>query len=297
MNIKNMIEKFKSNKLNYATKYSAIIFAVVYFLAVVILIVNRFSLINILSMSANYVTIVSCVLVLIQLIAFVRDSRQKEFRSRKEYALTLAKEYANELLVNMTYINTVLSIHYNDKDMKELENVLNDIEINFFTKDYLGRNKKLSKHENVFKDGNYLIDFNTIVDRAVIHQVNGFDDISKKIIEAKQKEVANMRFKSLVSTTMNNLEYFAMSVNQNVADSDMLFVSLHQTYLKFVKYMYPTICKSNKNGESYYTYVIDLYRKWDKKQEEFEELKKKKENEIQEELRKSTSPQALLDTL
>ena len=54
-----------------------------------------------------------------------------------------------------------------------------------------------------------------------------------------------------------------MSVMHNVAESEMIFPSLHYTFLKFVRYMYPYICMYNTEEENYYSNIIDLYRSWE----------------------------------
>lgn len=115
------LNKIKNNKLNFITYTFAIIFFIVYFVAFLVLIHNKYSVKNILSISADYVTVVSCILVLIQLIAFVKDSRRNEYRSRKEAAYKIAREYADIVLSNMSFIQAVLSISYNQQDPTCLE--------------------------------------------------------------------------------------------------------------------------------------------------------------------------------
>ncbi len=281
------------NKLNLFTVIFSIVFGIVYFMFIVLWKKQNVLFEDALSMSADYVTIVSCVLVLIQLIAFVKDSRQKEYRCRKENALVLAKEYANDLLKKFTFIQTVLSFYYDPDDATALQEELDKIEIDKFTKSFVGKKTRLSKLEKAFLNGEYVIPYEIILERATIHEIDGFLDFYTIEDEDLRKNLANIKFKRLVCDTMNNLEYFTMSVNQNVAESKMLFVSLHQTYLKFIKYVYPYICNNNVDDESLYTNVIDLYRNWLKEKNEIQSLKKKNEVKSTKIIKKNSSSHPL----
>ncbi len=290
----NRFTNIKSNKLNIITIFFALV-------SIIFFIIGLFYFLHytdtpyekILSMSANYITIISWVLVLIQLIAFVKDSRQKEFRCRKESALILAKEYANDLLQNFTYINSVLSAHYDSNNVHKLQEELEKLEITNFTKSTLGKNSTFDKLEQVFFNGQYIIDDKIIIERAAVHEIKGFSNLLEIENDIVKKNLANLRFKRLVCDTMNNLEYFAMSVNQNVAESDMLFVSLHQTYLLFIKYVYPYICNCNKDDEYLYTNVIDLYRKWSKIKKDNDILNRKKLEKHKKQLKKHNTARPL----
>ena len=68
---------------------------------------------------------------------------------------------------------------------------------------------------------------------------------------------------SIVSDTLNNLEYFAMHFVSGVADDTVIFQSLHQTYLAIVQMLYYNIAVQNVHEkDKYYTNVICLYKKW-----------------------------------
>lgn len=102
-----------------------------------------------------------------------------------------------------------------------------------------------------------------------------------------KKHLANIRFKSILFDTLNTLECFAMSVNQNVSDSEMLYASLHQTYLKFVKYVYPFLCEQNNDEEKFYPNIINLYYSWEQKEFNEEQKKLDLEHKKQDMIRKS----------
>lgn len=116
--------------------------------------------------------------------------------------------------------------------------------------------------------------------------VPGFLDINRINEEEIKKHLANIRFKSFLFDTLNVLESFAMSVNQNVSDSEMLFSSLHQTFLKFVRFVYPFICYQNKECEVFYPNIIQLYHSWTKKKESDNKLMQELENNKKKKLNK-----------
>ncbi len=228
---------------------------------------------QIFSLTVDYVTICSCALVLIQLIAFVKDARSKENRCRKEAALDLAKHYAENILTDITFIENVLSRHYNNKDVKAYAKMVSSLEITTFKKEKL--NEKFKAITDIF-DKNNAIKFDLLTEQAIVFQKMDIDSI-EKVDKAKQLEMLNRRFKKEICDTMNTLEYFAMSMNQNIAESDMLYPSLHQTYLKFVRFMYPYICFSNVKKEEFYTNIIELYRNWEKKEKELNKYDERSE--------------------
>jgi hypothetical protein len=67
------------------------------------------------------------------------------------------------------------------------------------------------------------------------------------------------------NTLLNNLEYFSMYFNTNVADSDTVYQSLHQTYLGLVTWLYLDISTRNREPKDhYFTNVILLFNAWNK---------------------------------
>jgi len=87
-------------------------------------------------------------------------------------------------------------------------------------------------------------------------------------------------FSTIAVELLNDLEYFSMSINTGVADSDTLYPSIHQTFFDIARELYWCICNTNKTTEKaadrYYTHVIDLYNSW---QEECDSCSKRLDNE------------------
>ena len=253
--VKNYI---RNNKLNVVTYIISVIGIVIYIVGVITLRNTGTKLKDVLSMSANYVAILSCIIVLVQLVAFFSDSRHKEYRCRKEVALDIAKQYAETSMSNMSFIQNVLSIYYDKNNVLLLEKIIAKEEIHSdkFIKSSLEKHVSFDEYSKVFLPGSNEIPLEIIATQSMIYS----DILNLECIlhlpEDTQKTMANLKFKVLVYDTMNTIEYFAMAVNQNVAESEMLFSSLHQTFIKFIQYMYPVICMYNIESERYYKNTI-----------------------------------------
>ncbi len=277
--MKNNNSKMKAKFLSYRqqhsllktiTAVSCVIAFVAYVVILIVLINNKIAFKEIVEITANYATVFALFIGSLQLIAFVDDARHKEVRARKEAAVSFAREYAKNLLPKISIIENILSQTYNPKDPHELKNdVLEPLIITNFTKGALESNNKLKTYTALFQNRTYPIESELILEKynslGKIHippKGNASDD--------KYKEILNKSFKSILIRTLNELEQFAMAVNQNVAESKILFPSLHETYLQFVKYSYPYICLSNLEYEKFYTNIIQLYRTW-LNQKQFEE--------------------------
>ena len=62
---------------------------------------------------------------------------------------------------------------------------------------------------------------------------------------------------------LNALESFAMTFNSELADSTLVFQSLHQSFFSVVQALYfPISVRNEEDSEKYYTNIIALYRKW-----------------------------------
>lgn len=92
-----------------------------------------------------------------------------------------------------------------------------------------------------------------------------------------------MKFNENQLSLMNKLEWMAMHFNSNLADAELVYQSLHQTFLDTVSILYLNIVvlnsKVKNENEQYYQHLTKLYRKW-------KDISLEKEKElIKEELR------------
>lgn len=112
-----------------------------------------------------------------------------------------------------------------------------------------------------------------------------YDRYEKLVSENKNKEVLLEQYKKRIcefildelNVAANDLEYFSMFFNSNLAESEVVYESLHQTFLAYVRLLFPIICYSNTRSDyskKYYTHIRDLYVLWASK-----EVKKEVEQE------------------
>lgn len=276
----------KNNRLNCLTAILVAIFTLVYIVALIILLIRHYPKSTILSISADYVTVVSFVIIVIQLIAFVKDSRRNEFRSRKEAAYHIAREYADKMLSRVSFIQAVLSLSY-DSDPNTLQEAVCKVEISGFSKADMQQNTVYKKYIELFIESEEdKLSLNHILIQAVVNRIPGFLDINSLEDNKIKNHIANTRFKIYLFDTLNVLECFAMSVNQNVSDSEMLYSSLHQTFIKFVHFVYPFICCQNEGENWFYPNIIQLYQNWGKKEDSEKKLQADLEKQKNEKLNK-----------
>lgn len=92
------------------------------------------------------------------------------------------------------------------------------------------------------------------------------------------------KYNELLNSTLNQLESFSMYFTSGVADDKVVFDSLHQIFIRFIRSQYVKIAKNNVNNtDKYYTHCISLYNEWSCKREqdseeemEFDRCKNKK---------------------
>ena len=79
----------------------------------------------------------------------------------------------------------------------------------------------------------------------------------------KNKEILLSQFEASIRDLMNTLEWFAMYCRYGLADEEIIYQSLHQTYLSMVWLLYFYISSNNKsNADKYFTNVIWLFERW-----------------------------------
>ncbi len=92
---------------------------------------------------------------------------------------------------------------------------------------------------------NYLCDASSESDK---------DQLYKDLAFNMQRDIADV---------FNHLEYFSMYFYSGLAESETVYVSLHQTFLDFVATSYLYIAAKNQSAKhAYFLHTIALYKKW-----------------------------------
>lgn len=252
------------------------------------------------------ISIILTLLILIYQVQHATSSYRKNIDIKKRnQAIELSKLYAESIIPKISYVSAVYrELEIEDKlktikytqlkhfNKKELESLL-DQEIIKKSRELSSLDPQfLLTYSFFFKD---ICVENKILYRSILSNDTGInpEDIDMENLTKDQIFMlrANLtsqeiliilhnEFKSLQHTVLNELEYFSMYFVNGLADKEVVYQSLHQSFLSVVKVMYISISSININShEKYYTNLISLYCDWAKEKE-------KKENE---ELEKSDS--------
>lgn len=222
-------------------------------------------------------------------------------RLEKEKSAELAALYCKEILPRMTYIDIVFEnikvrellnlkipptrMHVFDSD--ELNTLISSSEQNeieglieqmSYEDLYLARRRMGTagqKEQRVYK-------FKSILDKEMekhidLRSQDVFDKVAKELNITLEELMARIElinyyhgfyisdFNHSVNDLLNTLEYFCMYFNTGVADSKVIYQSIHQTFLSTVQLMYFFIAKKNKDSiDKYYVNIICLYNEWSK---------------------------------
>mgnify|MGYP003293129347 CR=1 FL=1 len=202
--------------------------------------------------------------------AFKAYNHQKE-RSKKDAACKLAAHYAKSIIKKCTNISTVLDEAGINNEIKEifairdlemfdrdeLDRLLSDKSISLIdlAKKYLDIDPKLLLNAKISKAS-------SVVERELVHRVftSKDKDGTEKVINTK---LLHDDFVQDIMELLNELEWFAMNCNYNLADEEILYQSLHQTYLSTVWMLYFFISSTNEtNEDKTYTNLIWLFVEW-----------------------------------
>lgn len=92
------------------------------------------------------------------------------------------------------------------------------------------------------------------------------------------KQQLAMEFSSLRTELLNKLESFSMYFTNGVADEEIVYQSLHQTYLGTVLSLYFDIASKNTDPkDTFFINIIELFNKWNSK---YNQKKKQEMNEV-----------------
>lgn len=195
---------------------------------------------------------------------------QKE-RSKKEAACDLARYYASNVIDKYADITNV----FDSAGITELvRNTFPLRDVQEFDKAELIQfldNAQMSFKD--FKEKLRSIDpsaiFSAKVSRACTEEERGRAFLSyTKIADDGKMEIVNgaflrADFEQEISGLLNELEWFAMNCKYGLADEEVLYQSLHQTYISTVWLLYFFISQANENNEDkLYTNVSWLFLKW-----------------------------------
>ena len=220
--------------------------------------------------------------------AFAAYKHQRN-RAKKEVACKLARFYAEKIINRYDYIIRIFIRAGLSEEIKAwfpMKNIFsfNEIEMReLIEKANVKCEEVEEKMENIAPD----VIFKTRMDCCDTYDERhamlktyavGYDiaDLNRDNAIEVQGALVQRHFIKEVMNYLNDMEWFAMNCMSGVADDELLFQSIHQTYLSSIWFLYYYICRNNAGApeDKYFTNVIFLFRKWKNKVD-----KLRKENE------------------
>lgn len=173
---------------------------------------------------------------------------KKQYESQKTHArisqaAELAKHFKNSLIPSIELLQLL-------KKIKDVENILDKID--------LDKIKSFDKKE-----------LDTFITSKDIK-------IYKAALAIKLSETNNQTIGTILKDCLNDLEYFCINFNSDIADSNTVYQSLHQGFFTAIELAYIFIAFENTSSTNkYYTNTIAIFLKWRKI---YTEQKTKEEN-------------------
>lgn len=229
--------------------------------------------------------------------AYCAYQHQKK-RSKKEAACNLAKYYAEEIIKkfsDITYVytksgiaadikNTLALKELNSFDRAEIEELLKDKNSDFKT--FASKIKNIDPA--IILEAR-IIGSSTPEECAMYRKLRTKDaDGNYQIIDA---DFLRTDFRHEIRYLLNELEWFAMNCQYRLADEQVLYQSLHQSFISTVWLLYFDISVYNENNEDkYFTNLIGLFCDWRNRLNKTVTKKEKKRNRLLKKINKVEAP-------
>lgn len=182
----------------------------------------------ILQIGTNIFVIISVIIAFKQFAIYKDETKENQDKNEAEKAIAIAEEFAKSYIGEMSYILSELK-------KCGMFQILND------------------------KDSKSMINFDNveIIENFTEDEINKLEDIKNNL---------SMELKNRMSEILNRLEYVAMYLNSGIANEEIIYPSLYQVFLPFMKSCYYIIAELNKESSNkYYTNIIKLYNLWNDK--------------------------------
>lgn len=203
--------------------------------------------------------------------AYRAYNHQKE-RSRKEAACKLAKYYAEVICHSYTHVSSIFRITKTEEYIREIIDINKICDFDSEELDEILRSKNVSRKEFMERvekvDPIVLLGYKVAFITSSHERDSILSDFIQTDNETGKQKIKNTAFLlndffGKITSLMNQLEWFAMNCQYGIADEELLYQSLHQTYLPMVLMLYPKISNKNtSNEDKEYTNVIWLFNKW-----------------------------------
>lgn len=228
--------------------------------------------------------VVMCFTMIAFMLAYNEFRHTKERRSHEE-ALKLIHVYQQKLLPKMFIVFNV----YRDTNL--LEKYIDPLKNNQSSKTLGFDNSEAKKifHDNIYSelehdlsniDPKIVLQYFSEYDAPTIGKTSSFrrdyagnlellssSDSSDETVRKSITTETRRDFVNLIFELQNELEWFCMNFCTKVADENVAYQSLHQTFLSCVMHLYLTLTKNNNDfANKYYSHISEMYNLWNERQ-------------------------------
>lgn len=253
------------------------------------------------------INIILLVVTVISVFCAFRAYRHQKLRSKKEAACSLAKYYANNIIPRINFLVGVLTISgFEEKVYKAFPlDVIKDSNFNeavAITKDekeVLRLAQDLSSIDPRAIYNEKIRTAKTVEERhSLAHEYTVWEkDQSGNISTVKfvHTNILQDELMATVQELLNDLEWFSMNFHYNLADEQLLYQSLHQSFISNVWLLYIYIALCNKPGSGkFYTNTIWLFLLWRDRLRQLQSQSLKEQDERNEKIKEMEAQQAAL---
>jgi len=199
-------------------------------------------------------TAVSIVWLCIQALATRKTYLYSKTWNERNKAVELAWFYQNRILGVIAYIDMVFTSTGVSEDIARagLLDEFTSYELKEKTGTYTFDEKIL---DCVFSDENK----KNVIIASILCENSGITPLHQHT----DRVIMESMFMDDVESLLNSMEYFSMCFVSGVANEEVVYQSLHQSFLKCVKLLSRVIARSNTSPKNqYYTYLTKLYKTW-----------------------------------
>lgn len=222
---------------------------------------------DIVQILAACISISTFLITIVQISNYLHQAKIQVAIKRKSDSIEVAKEYANTIIFEMSFVDRVIQSTLSNE---EFSNLILNVPYSFNNEHYR-RTELPDKVKKMFENDGDEIQINDIEKHAFISKVwkdrfGDFDNL--KTTQSKDNGINlkleyNRRFRGVILHVLNQLEWFAMEINQDVAENELLYNPLAGTYMHFIGEVYPIFYSRNEEiTDHLYHSVIVLYRNW-----------------------------------
>ena len=228
--------------------------------------------IEIFAFIANMATAVGLIVAIYQLYKSNAQHREKARRVAAKEAVEIANLFQKTVINDFSFISSVLGLTGQKQYFGESEK-LKCFELRF-TQEEMVKLFGAAAYEELAKQ-NSKINPGLLAQAAIrtdqIAAYEEFDTKDPKGAVKKQVDVINQinAFNQMRNGLLNTMEWAAMTIVTGIAAEDVIYQSLHQVVLRYVRMEYPTIAMHNSElsaCDQFYTNLILLYQMWSEKE-------------------------------